>query len=237
MNWRPPMTVKVLFLQRAPAMVEDLRTGYMGEGGYSDTADSIRKSVTVERKKLKYDTTVKMTHLASQTLRIKILESCPQRVEIPDFSTSALLVYKHCLQDPRKLLELLGHLLILSSSRVQRTKTKLLGGPCSFRVPERMSLPVPQDVWWRSLHCASVFPISASSGCCTSTSSVCGWLSFLLEWCQLSGWKLVLNTRCINSFPPQIPHFKSSGETCIYGTVNFAFFWAVLVDKIYVQNR
>lgn len=67
------MTVKVLVIQRAPAVVEDLRTGYMGEGGYSDTADSIRKSVTVERKKLKDDTIVKITHLAFQTLRIRIL--------------------------------------------------------------------------------------------------------------------------------------------------------------------
>lgn len=53
-------------------MIEDLRTGYMGEG-YSDTADSIGNSVTVESKKLKYDTIVKISHLTSQTLKIRIL--------------------------------------------------------------------------------------------------------------------------------------------------------------------
>ena len=66
------MIVIVLFLQRAPAMVEDLRTGYMGEG-YSDTADSIGNSVTVESKKLRYDTILKISHLTSQTLKIRIL--------------------------------------------------------------------------------------------------------------------------------------------------------------------
>ncbi|KAM7336682.1 hypothetical protein ACRRTK_005175 [Alexandromys fortis] len=69
----PQQDVPVMMCsKRAPAMIEDLRTGYMGEG-YSDTADSIGNSVTVESKKLKYDTIVKISHLTSQTLKIRIL--------------------------------------------------------------------------------------------------------------------------------------------------------------------
>lgn len=130
------MTVKVLFIQRAPAVVEDLRTGYMGGRG--------------------------------------LLRHSRQYKEVCHRWEEEAEGWYHC-------------------------KNNSPGIP---NIENQNSLKLPPKGWEPRL-----FNLSTT---CLQT---------------------------LSSRSPQIPHFKSSGETCIYGTVNFALFWAVLVNKIYIQNR